>query len=536
MLAAAGIDELDAVAEQWLEIAEKEGSESQREQIDAILAELGIPTTDPVAVTWHELAGARRAHRSGFGVRPMDSSFEKFWADTKGLLDGILEKFEHRYLLYFDIIDTIVATAQPSANELKRLKESVPRNVATYRHFFEQITNPAWFAPLKKRGFFQDPFLGYWPQAVYLRKVAAALPSEVLAVMMSVATDSVWTHIEFATAASQIPPRVAAMWAENESSWVVLQQHVGWTLPERYALLIVYLAQGNELDGAYALLASLLSPAPTQHEREFLLEELPSRLEWYDTEQVMGKCVPALISVGPARAFSFFCDRLDSVLRETPRQVDFDQSHFWRPSIAQQRGMLRGRRDELVSAVRDSAEAAIQSNAIGVADVIAALDDRKPAVFARIAQFLLSRFPDQMGERIAADLQDLDLLVGSAIDERRELLRRGFRYLLDARKAEVIDAIERGPNLDDFKERVQAWRGTPATDQEIRSYALRWQTDLGELIVDTAGTAFAESHARRRTELDAIATAAAARAIQLKSQQNFAISGRMLWSPTFSII
>jgi hypothetical protein len=144
ILASAGIDEFAPMAERWVGIAVEKGAETQRAQIEAILREIGTPHDDPIATKWLNLSGARQAHRDGLGVRLADAAFETHWQETKALFGSVMESFEQRYLIFYDILDEIAAQP-PTAGNALRLKESIPRNVATYKHFFGQIDDVRTF-------------------------------------------------------------------------------------------------------------------------------------------------------------------------------------------------------------------------------------------------------------------------------------------------------------------------------------------------------------------------------------------------------
>jgi hypothetical protein len=222
-----------------------------------------------------------------------------------------------------------------------------------------------------------------------------------------------------------MPVDQAADWAKHEASWIRRQQRIGWTLPDKYGDLVEYVASAD-VDAACALVSAVLSPLPSAVVSPSLIQEPPGRLEWYELEQFMEKSVAALIAADPRRAFSVFGDLLAEVVAETGDSHGFDDSRFWRPSIGQGRGMYRGRRDELVSAVTESSQAAIRAGAMTVTDVIAALDARTAPIFGRITQFIIGTFPEGLGGRIAVELHDIDVLVGSDRGELRQLLRNGL--------------------------------------------------------------------------------------------------------------
>jgi len=298
LLAAAGIRDDDPLALRWQDIALDAGGETHKAEIKLILAAVGIAESDEVAVNWLKLAGANkslrlhdRAHRSGLSARPVDDEFREFWSQVQTVLDVVLERFETRYLVYIEILKRLLEKDAPTVEDVTTLKKEVPRALVTHRYFFERLEAPAWFPALRRRGFFESPFPGYWPEAIYLRKIAHTLPQDVLSVMMNVRTDGLWTHMEFAAAAMELPGPLMAEWALHEAIWVRSQRLIGWTLPQKYGDVIAALIQAGKVDSAATLLRSLLSDPPGASTTS-AFEEPPSRLEWAAVQRLMQQVVP----------------------------------------------------------------------------------------------------------------------------------------------------------------------------------------------------------------------------------------------------
>jgi hypothetical protein len=514
MLAAVGIDEFSPDGIGWIELAIEKGSETRRTQIRAILREIGIVEGDPIAMTWLHLDSAARAHRRDLSIEPVDLTFENHWNRIKNLLDVVLEKYEQRYLTYYKIIEDITSQP-PSSDGVRRLKNQVPQNVATYKHLFDLLNDPQWFPPLRARGFFARPFRGYWPPAMYLRKIASDRPSEVLDTILGIQTDSTWTHMEFADAVQSMPLGLIARWAAREAEWIEQQTQIAWMLPRKYGAIVAALARGGETNTACEMVAALFKTG--EHADEVavsFLNEPPGKMQPYDVHAFCALAIDPIVESAPTRALPFFVDLLRSVLKQS--DVGFDESHFWRGSIAQG-GMHPGRRDELVSAVLSAARRAIDTGSMAVADVFSLLDEQSAKIFHRIALYILGLYPEDFGERIARELGDIDDLAGTHRDEKRLLLKKGFVHLAPQVQRSIGEAIDAGPDIREFRERVLSRRGSPATDAEVQVYRLRWQADLGELVASVAGEEFESRHRMRRDELANIDSAARANQLSIKS-------------------
>ena len=517
MIAVSDIDEFGPDAEWWFRVAEEKGGETQREQIDAVLAELGVASTDPIATAWYRLSGAAKAHRPGLRVRPVDQEFEQYWDDTVALFDALLERLEHRFLAYIDTLDELLAITNPTRDEVARLDERVPRNLTTYKYFFERLEAPQWFAPLRRKKFFQEPFAWYWPPAVYLRKIAGRFPSDVLSVVTGIETDSPLTHAEFADAAVAMPIADTATWARNEIPWITRQKRVGWLLPEVYGKVAARLAENGETETALALAEALLGDSDEAPSTVgSIVTEAPSKVEWYELETFMKRLTPALAR-SPHQSLPRLVALLAKILSSGRPTEGWDGSFYWRASIAQDRGLTPGRRNELVTAIRTIATEALRAARIAMPEVLAILDAQPDPVFGRMSRFLLSQFPAEIGERIARELTDIDILLNEERGEHRLLARAGFPHLDAAAQATFIAGVNAGPDINEFRERVTNIRGTAPTDEQVEAYRLRWQTSIGQLIADTADEAFRAAHAERMAALAVIDAARNAVTVPLRS-------------------
>lgn len=491
LLAAASIPLDDPLAVRWLEIALDEGGETHKTEIRTILGAVGIAESDEVAVTWLRLTGTKktprladRAHRSGLSARPLDDEFRAFWSEVQMVLDTVLERFETRYLVYIEILKRLLTKDVPDAEDVTTLKNAIPRTVVTYRYFFERLEAPEWFGELRRKGFFASPFPWYWPQAVYLRKIAPTLSQDVLNVMLSVATDGFWTHVELAMAARELPPPLMREWARHEARWIESQRQIGWPLPQKYGEVVTALIGAEEIDAATELLRSLFSNPP-QSETTSVFDEPPSRLDWMSAQHVMEKVVPTLIAQVPLVAFETFANLLASVLQGAHDELAgvYDGSTLWRESIAQDHGLHVGRRNDLVTAVRASAVAAVRAGAVTAANVVKRLREQKFAIFERLALFILAQFPAEAAELVTTELfSDLERLRDDF--DRREfgmVVAAGFPHLTRDDQRRVVELIALGPDVAEFRARAEG-RGFVITDAHVRRYVLQWQTRFTDVI------------------------------------------------------
>lgn len=92
----------------------KGGGNGHRDQIRAILAALGIPTTDPVAKKWLCQAGSypARAHRRNLAnPAAVADDFVDLFDDFQDILDYVLDMMEANFAPVIAALDRLAGTA-----------------------------------------------------------------------------------------------------------------------------------------------------------------------------------------------------------------------------------------------------------------------------------------------------------------------------------------------------------------------------------------------------------------------------------------
>jgi hypothetical protein len=163
---------------------------------------------------------------------------------------------------------------------------------------------------------------------------------------------------------------------------------------------------------------------------------------------------PGVETHAPLVAFDTFANLLASILWGTNDDLAgiYDGSTLWRESIAHDRGLFVGRRNELVTAVRTMAVAAVRAGVATAMEIVTRLRERKLAIFERLALFTLAQFPAEAPDLVASELlSDLDRLRDDF--DRREfgmLVAAGFPHLAPDDQWRVVKLICSGPDVERF--------------------------------------------------------------------------------------
>lgn len=454
---------------------EKRG-ENHKQTIRLILDALGIEDRSEVGKAWLELADRgfhRWAHRVGLDPpRPLGGDFREDWFRFLRILTAVLTRVEERYLSYFDIVEELATVAEPSNEDLRRLKQKVPQTHSVHHHFFTRIQSWKWLELLRKEGFFDHPpaplvqdgglLMVAWPQSEFLKRMASVPEAQrlVLQIIRELpATDNGRIHSDLVEAACLLPAGMAAQLVEQAASWAVGRW--GEIIADDLADFAVRLVEASYIDEGMSLLATLLEmapsnvPEPPPGELEF---PAPSprpqtRLDSWRFGHILEKHFPSLVAAAPMPAFEFACSLLDRYLglSETDGRHEYtDRSVIWRPDLAGEGPEHSlGLDSTLTTAVRRTAEQIVHREAPMLHDVIAHLQSRPWTVFRRLTLYLLAEFRGAAPQLVQANLLDRANLDDWTLDrECYLLLQSGFLSLPARAQAQVIGWIMEGPQLE----------------------------------------------------------------------------------------
>lgn len=242
-------------------------------EVKAILADFAIPLGAGPALFWIDLATKssqeglhRRAHRNNQGPpRPVNAGLRAAWDSFLGLLEVLLDIFEARYTAsVYQRLDRLAAIVAPTDNDVSELKQ-LPYTDATHRYFFGKVASSGWLAKLNDAGFFDHPpepvqeedgfRLPPWPQADYLARVAAALPTAVREIIEAVQTTNTTVQWQLVEIARVLPIDDAVKLVPLVRSWVPSLRRFEFVDP--LLQYIKALSDGGHGDEAVALLADL---------------------------------------------------------------------------------------------------------------------------------------------------------------------------------------------------------------------------------------------------------------------------------------
>lgn len=386
----------------------------------------------------------------------------------------------------------------PNRDTVKRAMRAIKR-VADYEYFFEQLSSPAWIAPLNEEGLFRDPsppiregdYIRFpvWPQSKYLARMASTDPDAVLRVALTIGnTENVRIHEDLADAALAMPVPLAVKLVPFIVRWVDSPYQL--LLPEKAADLACRLAVGGEVQSALRLTHAILdfrlvTPAQDDGAGWKARPVLRPKFNDYYYEEIVQRCVPTLAAAGGESVVWMLAGLLESALAHLyPNTVGReDNSIVWRKGIEEVEGIHRGDvESELVTAVRDAAEVVIKQSPDSFERIIRDLDKRRWVIFQRLAVHLVrvfaSTFPLQVRSYLFDSSKLKDLLLHH---EMWMLAHDGFKHLGPAEQEGYLELVRSIEMAQDYEEE-DAGHWPP--DRRRRYYLYR---RLGAVAADLPG-------------------------------------------------
>ncbi|MCL5797389.1 MAG: hypothetical protein M1366_01120 [Patescibacteria group bacterium] len=477
--------------------------ETQKEEIQEILALYGVDPDDEVAKLWvrianrqEEIALHHMAHRNSLD-RPRESgaTFDELWTGMHALLDVILNRLEANYLGFIDILEGLLAKTTVSQTDISTLRGKIPTSPVTYNYFFERLDNPNWLTPLKEAGFFKSPpppmehpeggtSYPFWSQGLYLKKMAA-IPekqSEVLEICLDVETENTRARSDLLEIALLLPVEMSVQIVES------IEEIDYFLSPEKYGKLIKYFARNGKISEAITLANRVLAiqpdprPAP-EYGGHKIPHDPTSTIRDYDYEEILEKDFPDFVDTAGLEAIKVLLGQYESYIKhsDTDRESGSkdDHSEIWRPAIEDHSQNHKfGIRDVLVTGIRDACERFLARHTDQMGNLLTELESRDLLTFKRLELHLLRLFPTGNEKRIT------DLLMNEEeFGDRQRLTHEYFllaetqAFLLSAERRKVLWSwIEKGGevDMDDYLARCKR-NGVEPSDEQVEKYKKNWQ-------------------------------------------------------------
>lgn len=361
-------------------------------------------------------------------------------------------------------IDGLIRRGPEACDFAQQLRPLLTESAST-AYFYDNLQDPSWIQLLLAEDVFRDPpspkregdYISFpvWPESQYLARMAA-VDRETATIVLRIAlqipdSGNIRVYQDLADAALAMPPDLAARLVPKAKVW--LENPYGLLLPQKLGDLVSHLARGGQVCAALHLARSLLAILPESPEPREPAEEEPSalpptaraRLDSWHYEQILKKNVPDLVRAAGLDALKLICDLLEDALGQSRRreaQGPEDYSHIWRQAIETEPKYAGELRDVLVSAVRDAAEALMETGGKMVLDIV---ERGTYKVFQRIALHLRRKWPQVDPEGTGALVTDPILFEDETV--RHEfflLLREQFDNLPEQSRRAYLDLVDQG--------------------------------------------------------------------------------------------
>lgn len=388
----------------------------------------------------------------------------------------------------------------PSEARVEAALAEIRKGSAHYDYFFDSLTTPDWIKPLEARRVFAAPpepeasegwiSIPGWTASRYLARMAAAAPQDVLEVALAIETGNERIHSDLTEAATAMPGPLATRWAEHEINWLRDRRLIHVLLDEHLAQLIAHLVESKEIDPAYALADELLRIYPPPDESEeihrWTRKQASARVSPWEYNRILDKIRPSLVVADAARALALLASRLSDALKWANQDADAGEEHedysaIWRTRVSDDHRVADEVEQALVSALRDAAVQALAERRLSPADVVVALAPYRWNVIRRVLLHALAGTDNS--DVLGPLLLDREQFVHhSPSPEYRNLLTRSFGRLATEAQQQILDWIDQGPDVDDFRALRERVDGETPTEEQVSEYVTRWRLRRLELV------------------------------------------------------
>ena len=375
-----------------------------------------------------------------------------------------------------------------------RVVAEATKRQANLDYFFDQLDSPDWIEPLAERGLFREPppqlvdeegFVRApsWSASRFLARVAPAAPELALTVIRTISSDNERVHEDFEDAALAMPLGAAAEVAEIERAWISTRDRIYYQLPQKAVALIERLVNDGEVAIGFALFNAIFEPLPDNRDAEWHVRHAQSRVPDWEYDHLLRELTPKLAERQPATTIVALAELLESAVAMVFAD-DRAATRLWRARIASDQHRALDVEDALLSALRDSAELIVDRGLLRDSELGGLLIERSEPC-RRVLAHVLARSPSPnpvIACRLMADVDELAHYEPSV--EFRELLRAHAALLEPEALDELLAVIEKGPDLDVYRDIQERFGGRAPTAEEERMYVARWKVGRLSLLRD----------------------------------------------------
>ena len=370
-----------------------------------------------------------------------------------------------------------------------------------YRYFFDKLNNPLWIVPLVGKGYFINPprivendgkgtvRFPPWPEFKYLIRMAdyEVAQKDIADIILKIDTDNISVIGDFLDCLTKMPADLVVKAVPKVRNWI--NSGAYWLLPQKYAALIVHLANLECTKESIQLSRGLLAVQqdPRNKNRrvgkndDFVLP--PDAVPKYniqDYKEVLEIIVPTLAQKAGTAALEMFCDILEAAIKMSLSKVEEtkpeDFSYIWRPAIEDhEQNLGESIKDDLVTALRDTLQILLEANPLEKRTVLASLSKRQWKIFHRLVLFSINKFPDDLEDLISEEITNEANFLDPSIRHEYFNLQGHYGKIPKNKQRIVLAWIAKGPDVEEYKKYMKQVRGDAVTEGEVQKYINSWK-------------------------------------------------------------
>lgn len=347
-----------------------------------------------------------------------------------------------------------------SEDFLAAVVDRITQRTELQKHFYNNLTEPAWATVLYDQGRFSEP---PGTLANYLERVASEVPDIVTDVIETTETDNQVIKARLVQITESLPSEVVTSTLAVFQDW--LRESPNGPYSSHYADLIERLLENGEQEYALKLFSTLIEPqapnpriheydSPTGEQRQFTMDrEATALANIYTIESTIENVFEHVTGEDKEKALEILAKNLRTAIELEAEDQDRDPANVrWPVAIDYDELTNQYLKEVLLSELRVQVENWIGQNPQGDGQrqwVTNLLEDEF-VFFYRLGLHLLGTATDDYPDLVEREL--LDETNYDAYPIKTEfflLLEAGYPHISESGQQAVLQIIENGQGLDD---------------------------------------------------------------------------------------
>ena len=263
-----------------------------------------------------------------------------------------------------DALDKILKHEVPTRADLDKI-DSIRKDSALVRYFFEKLSSPSWVKPLREKGVFDHSEIvrqdgeyliaQTWPESQYLARVAKQAAQDAIEIVLDVETDNPRVIQDFLDVLCEINADLAVRAVPGKIKKWIESPYLSSNICKKFGKFATALIRANKIQKALKIIDVVLKMKPQQVDREKTkkgletwdfsrIPEAEGRFKTNRLDEFAKEIETDILKTAPQKVGELYVEKLTNALRfdkhayGLPVNEISDLSYIWRPTIGSSKG------------------------------------------------------------------------------------------------------------------------------------------------------------------------------------------------------